>query len=120
MQEAVTLRLKPGVMISCGHGHNRGLKVAPCCSRFLWGGFWVFESLTFTYGLRPVFMTLRPDSTFQPPWLNTIDMPRVGLRKPEVTLVNGGRVRRGYARALAAKGESSSICSSNFFPYMMK
>eukprot|EP01084_Bolivina_argentea_P281703 482031_1 len=97
-------------MISCGHGHNRGLKIVPCCSRFLWGGFWVFESLTFTYGLRPVFMTLRPDSTFQPPWLNTIDMPRVGLRRPEVTLGNGGRVRRGYARASAAKVLANQGC----------
>ncbi len=63
----------------------------------------MFQSLRFTYGLRPVFMTLRPDSTFQPPWLNTIDMPRIGLRRPELALGNGGRVQRGYARAPAAR-----------------
>ncbi len=120
MQEAVTLSLKPGVMVICGGGHNRRLTVVPYCSHFLLGGFWVFQSLKFSYGLGHVFMTLRTDSTFQHTWLNTIDVARVGLRRPDVALGNGGRVQRGYARAPATKGERNSICSSNFLPYMTK
>ncbi len=88
-------------------GHNRGLMV----SRLLCGGLWLFQSLRYTYGLRPVFMVLRPDSTFQPPWLNNIDMPRVGLRRLDVILQDGGRGKRGYApRIPASKGERNAQC----------